>query len=236
MSEALRRLKPPGITIKAKKPIATDSLDHTHPLGTAQDNSTNPAFVRKLFDWIPATDVRLLDLGCAGGALSARCSRPAAWRSASRARTTRSSGSAAEWGTIPDYLFTADATEPFQLRNGRAMRFNVITGWEFFEHIPEDKLIGVADNIRRHATAGAIFVGSISRGVEPHHQTSRDKAWWIERLGDLGLHHGPAIEEHFGGDLVRGSADPQAVSFAFGAWVGTERPPVAGSPGLSRSR
>ena len=58
----------PNITIETAKPVAVDSLDHTNPLGTMQDNSTNPAFVGKLGKLITDRQVRVLDLGCAGGA------------------------------------------------------------------------------------------------------------------------------------------------------------------------
>jgi hypothetical protein len=57
-----------SIRIETGKPVACDSPDHIQPHGTAQNN-TQPRFNRKLERPIPAPEVRLLDLGCAGDGL-----------------------------------------------------------------------------------------------------------------------------------------------------------------------
>jgi 2-polyprenyl-3-methyl-5-hydroxy-6-metoxy-1,4-benzoquinol methylase len=55
------------IRVVTDKPVALDSPDHLHPWGTTRDNSVNLAFNRRLSWWIPASMLRVLDLGCAGG-------------------------------------------------------------------------------------------------------------------------------------------------------------------------
>jgi hypothetical protein len=55
--------------IETSKPIAYDSPDHIQPHGTASNNTTSPRFNGKLFEYIPAGEVRLLDIGCSGGGL-----------------------------------------------------------------------------------------------------------------------------------------------------------------------
>jgi hypothetical protein len=47
-----------SIRIETEKPIAYDSPDHIQPHGTANDNTTQPRFNRKLGRLIPACDVR----------------------------------------------------------------------------------------------------------------------------------------------------------------------------------
>jgi hypothetical protein len=215
ITDALRKLPAPGITIETAKPVAVDSLDHTQPLGTIADNSKNPKFNAKLYELIPAKEVRLLDLGCAGGGLVRSILEDGGFAVGVEGSDISRNSKRAEWGIIPDWLFTADCTEPFQLCNGKPLKFNVVTGWEFLEHIPQEKLPAVAENIRRHADPDALFIGSISRKAEPHHATVHDKGWWASFLAGEGISRSLGLESHFGDDLVRGHADPESHSFSF---------------------
>lgn len=219
ITEKLKSLSAPHISIETKKPVAVDSLDHTRPYGTAQDNSVSPFFNQKLFELIPAEKVRLLDLGCAGGGLVRSILQAGGFAVGIEGSDFSKIHRRAEWGVIPDWLFTADATEPFQLHNGKPLKFNVITGWEFLEHISKEKLPTVLENIKKHATEDAIFVGSISRGQEPHHITVNHKGWWVDFLANLGLEYSPVLEQHFGDNLVRGSSHPMASSFSYAAHI-----------------
>lgn len=210
----LASLPPPGIHIETAKPVAVDSLDHIQPHGTAQDNSFSVAFNRKLFELVPPESLKVLDLGCAGGAFVRSILEAGGFAVGVDGSDFCKVHRRAEWAVIPDYLFTADATEPFQLVNGQPLKFNVITGWEFLEHIPEEKLSGVLQNIVRHAEPGAMFLGSISSHPEPHHQTIKPKQWWVERFSEIG-YQDPDLEKHFGPALVRGWDAPDAISFPF---------------------
>lgn len=212
----------PGITIETEKPVAIDSLDHTQPLGAANDNSLSYAFNRKLFELCPPSNLRLLDLGCSGGGLVRSILEAGGFAIGVEGSDFSRIHRRAEWETIPDHLFVADATRPFVLRNGtpEPLKFNMITGWEFLEHIGRDDLDQVWENILAHCTDDAIFVGSISSNPEPHHRTAKPKDWWVDAINYC-MHgrakrfqHAPDIEAHFGDDLVRGSYDSKAVSFS----------------------
>ena len=208
----------PQITIETDKPIAVDSLDHTQPLGSRIDNSSSLAFNKKLYELIPASEVRLLDLGCSGGGFVRSILEDGGFAIGIDGSDYSLKRKRAEWGTIPSHLFTADVTAPFTLRNCAPdpVKFNVITGWEFWEHIPENKIADVVENIVRHADPDAIFVGSISSNVEPHHCTAKPKSWWIERFAQFGIHSDKEYTDHFGGvDLVRGGPDPDGISYSF---------------------
>jgi hypothetical protein len=50
----------------------------------------------------------------------------------------------AEWATIPDSLFTCDITEPFVLAGPL---FYLVTAWEVMEHISQERLPGLCNNI-----------------------------------------------------------------------------------------
>jgi hypothetical protein len=198
-------------------PVAFDSPDHITPVGTKNDNSANRNWNRKLYELIPAGDVRLLDLGCAGGALVKSILDDGGVAVGIEGSDDSLLRRRAEWATIPGHLFTADATEPFVVvesapESKSYTLFNVITAWEFLEHVAEDKLPALADNIRFHLAPGGFFFGSVAtqpdvqNGVQTNlHQTVKPRDWWIETMTRLGFRHDPALEEHFGDDVVRGS-------------------------------
>ncbi len=210
----------PQITIETEYPIAVDSLDHTQPLGAKMDNSASYAFNRKLFELIPAADVRLLDLGCSGGGFVRSILEGGGFAIGIDGSDYSLKRKRAEWEKIPNHLFTADITKPLEVHNCKwewtedsqgnrreqhaLVKFNVITGWELMEHIPEADIAAVVANIEAHAEPGALFIGSISSNVEPHHCTAKSKQWWKDRFADLGWKWMPEHEQHFGQDVVRG--------------------------------
>ncbi len=58
----------PEITVETAHKVATYSLDHIHPLGTATDNTRHPWFVAAsalLFNG----PLSVLDIGCSGGGI-----------------------------------------------------------------------------------------------------------------------------------------------------------------------
>ncbi len=216
------------ITILAVKPVAYDSPDHMFPVGTLNDNSVSVGFNRKLYELIPAPLVRLLDLGCAGGGLVKSILDDGGFAVGVEGSDRSRKAKRAEWATIPRHLFTADCTDRFMLfetgfRPGSidAVHFNVITAWEFWEHIAEDRLAGVVRNIRWHLQPDGFCIGSVATFDDwqdgkktPVHQTLHPKPWWIDKFQELGLKHAPDIEDHFQGDLVRGGYDPNGPSFS----------------------
>lgn len=203
------------IRIITTKPVALDSLDHTNPLGTANDNSSNFEFNKKLFKLIPQAELSVLDLGCAGGGfikslLDANVLAVGIEGSDYSQKIKR-----AEWQTIPDNLFTADITEPFQLveinenQQEKKLKFNLITAWEVLEHIKENQLVDVFKNIERHlAPQGTvIFSVSATRGTANNHQTVKNKKWWLKIISNLGFANQQKAVYYFGHSWVRGLYD-----------------------------
>jgi SAM-dependent methyltransferase len=222
------------IGIETRKPIAYDSPDHIQPHGTAQDNTTQPRFNRKLYRYIPARDVRLLDIGCSGGGLVKSIIDDGGFSVGVEGSDYSRKIKRAEWATIPDHLFTADATEPFQLfeEQGDGTRvpllFNVITAWEFFEHIAVDGLEGTVSNILRHLAPRGFLLASIATfsdivsGVTLH-QTVHQKPWWIKTFSRLGMEHQGSLERYFHFDMVNGL--PNGPSFTIALTRKVETPP-----------
>jgi len=209
------------ITVQTSKPIATDSPDHIQPFGTARDNSVHAVFNQKLYRLIRSHEVRLLDLGCAGGGLVRSILDDGGFAVGIDGSDYSRVRRRAEWPVIPGNLFTADITEPFGvLEDGEAAEFGVITAWEFLEHIREDRLPQVFANVRQHLATNGIFLGSISEIHDIHngldmHQTVRPRRWWGDRFFEAGFQLRPDLIEHFGDDWIRGPNSAQAVEPSF---------------------
>jgi 2-polyprenyl-3-methyl-5-hydroxy-6-metoxy-1,4-benzoquinol methylase len=203
------------LQLRATRRVADDSPDHYAPRGTMNDNTRHLRFVRRCERYFP--EVRHLDVGCAGGGL--------VWDFAIRGHLSVGiEGSdfslrncRAEWRTIPDRLFTADITQPFELNDGEGRRvlFNVITAWELFEHIPTDLVGTTIQNIAANLAADGMIVCSVATFVDKdestgvvYHQTVKERAWWIDAFASHGL---TTVEDLFDvEDFVRGSGNPRA--------------------------
>ena len=85
-----------------------------------------------------------------------------------------------EWSKIPEYLFTADITKPFQIFNDNSpFLFDVITAWEFLEHIDQSDLQEVFNNIDNHLKNNGVVIASINMEDSYHHETVENEQWWI---------------------------------------------------------
>jgi len=206
---------PGQISITTDQPVAIYSDDHKFPRGTRDDNTRSPRFVFAC-ERIFGRKVSHLDLGCAGGGL--------VWDFVLRGHQSYGvEGSdysyleqRAEWRIIPGNLFTADITKPFKmLRDGQTMTFDVITAWEVLEHIPENMIDGLLDNVIRHLAKGGRFVASIAtfEDKDPNtgavwHVTLKPAGWWHARFEAKGL----KLENDLFNprDYVRGSGNPRA--------------------------
>jgi 2-polyprenyl-3-methyl-5-hydroxy-6-metoxy-1,4-benzoquinol methylase len=187
----------PLYKIETDRPVAVESSDHKWPKGTACDNSRNPNFNLKVYSMFQhRTDLRLMDLGCSGGGLvksfledgyTAVGIEGSDW-----SRKLRSG----EWDTCPHHLLTSDITSRFQLRTDQnePVQFHCITAWEVLEHIPEDKLPALIENVSRHLAPDGIFVASVDTMPDNnpitgavYHVTLRPKDWWLKQFESAGL-------------------------------------------------
>jgi SAM-dependent methyltransferase len=196
------------ITITTEHPLAGWSPDHVHPKGTKTDSTTRPGFNRRLYRVFP--DVRLLDLGCAGGGLVKSVIDDGKTAAGIDGSDYSKNIRRAAWGTIAGSLFTADITEPFQLAgDGTPASFDVITMWEVLEHIPEPRLGRLFANVARHLADGGMVICSVSRQPDrwegyDYHVTVHGQPWWEARLADLGWRVRPDLFPLFDPEWVRG--------------------------------
>ena len=189
------------ITLRTDHPIAETSLDHTHPRGSALDNTKNPRFVSKLLSIRSIGS--LLDIGCAGGGsvsefIDAGVPVVIGLEGSDYSLKT----GRAEWPKIPNNLFTCDVTNPFTLYNGKKIqKFEIVTAWEFFEHISEEDLPGLMDNLRNHTQGDSWIFCSICPSSDvwegnEYHQTQKPLEWWVEFFRVHGWIPSP-IQAHF---------------------------------------
>ena len=99
-----------NIMVHADRRIARDSNDHIYPHGVKRDNSVNSGFNQKLYELVPADQVRLLDLGCAGGGLVRSILEDGGLAVGVEGSDYSQQIGRAEWATIPGHLHLADIT------------------------------------------------------------------------------------------------------------------------------
>lgn len=214
-----------SFSIETEKEVAYDSPDHLHPLGTSRDNSINRRFnekIYKIFGNHPRP-IKVLDMGCSGGGFVKSVIDDGCIGVGVEGSNYSKILKRAEWKTIPDKLFTSDITVPFQIKmdNGGDvfnMQFDLITSWEVMEHIKEDSIAGVAENVKKHLLPHGLWVSSVSMvddfydGVNLH-QTVQSKQWWVNKMKSLGLTHLPEFENYFREQYIRGDKYGATSSF-----------------------
>lgn len=216
-------------SVETQHPVAVDSLDHLHPLGTIQDNNTNDAFVHKLnklalregwvsggppkecgrISYIPDRMPFVLDIGCAGGAFVRHLHYEDYNAIGIEGSDINQKTKRAEWATIPECLFTADATKPYAItRHGKPVIFDCITAWEVLEHIERADLPAFMENVVRHSRPGTLFICSVANSPSLHdgvdlHRTQEGPDFWLPFFTSHGFERDEALEEYFAPDFVR---------------------------------
>ena len=194
------------ITLETNYPVALESYDHIYPLGTMKDNHSNLELIRKFKNLNVKS---LLDIGCAGGAFVEDCIKNGIEAVGIEGSDYSLKAKRASWATIPNNLFTADATKPFVLRkDGQRIRFDIITCWEFLEHIEKADLSYVMDNINAHSNSRTQLICSISNFDSPHqgvdlHRTKEPSQFWLSLFRNHGWRRRPNFEVFYEGNWVR---------------------------------
>lgn len=206
-----------SFSLEAEKEIAYDSPDHLHPLGTARDNSVNRRFNEKIYNIFinHPRPYKVMDMGCSGGGFVKSCIDDGCIAIGVEGSDYSRILKRAEWKSIPDKLFVCDITAPFQAKmdNGGDvfnLQFDLVTCWEVMEHIKENDIQHVAENVKKHLLPHGLWVMSVSKvddfydGVNLH-QTVKPKTWWVEKFKSLGLTHIEAFEGYFNEQYIRGN-------------------------------
>jgi cyclopropane fatty-acyl-phospholipid synthase-like methyltransferase len=189
-------LKPKIIT---DHPIAYESYDHIEPKGARSDNTKNGVYVRNLIRRF-GEDMKYMDLGCAGGGFVAQFHFNNVFAVGIDGSDYGLKNQTGEWANIPDYLFTADITKPFQIVDDQRylIQFDVISAFDVLEHIYEADLPQLLKNVNNHMRQGGLFLAGIATFPdEGYHVTLKEEAWWDNLLSDHGFLRTEPLE-HFG--------------------------------------
>ena len=149
--------------VNTKFEFCKDSPDYTNPIGAIHDDTTDLLYIQSIENYFNNKKLTTLELGCAGGRIvkdladrghdaygiegtpyPLQRNRPA-WRQFYKTR-----------------LFNCDLSKPFELltNDGNDMKFDVISHWEFLEHLPPDSLDYFHARLYIHLKEdGSIFSG-----------------------------------------------------------------------------
>lgn len=176
------------IKLITNHPIAYDSLDHTEPLGTKNDDTHAPGWVSEIEQYFNNKGQLLyMDLGCSsGGIVSDFLSRNHLAYGLEGSDYSKNE-KRASWATISDNLVTCDISRPFFMvnENFEIVKFDVISAFEVFEHIPEKRVPFLLQNIYNHLKDDGIFAGTINSAGQHHHITERNADWWNTQVDEL---------------------------------------------------
>lgn len=202
--------------VETNKPVAIDSNDHLHPRGVKQDETRKPAFVKQLIEMF-GPQVSYLDLGCAGGGLVYDFILENCLALGIEGSDYSKNHARAYWREIPWALQTADLTAPLQVfLEDHPAKFDVIGAWEFFEHIEEEKVPAVLENIKRHLrNENSLFLANIAtfedtNGHTHWHETIKDVEWWTGKFEESGF---KVVQYPF-----EQSLNPRGSGNTFGTW------------------
>lgn len=207
--------------IRTEHPIAIGTVDHEFPNGTKNDNSRSAEFVRRMRYLKP--DIRVLDLGCSGGGMVKDFVDEYCLAVGIEGSDYSRIHGRAEWPKLDGKnLFTADATKPFLIMEGdELVRFDLVTMWEFLEHIAEPDLDQLFRNIWLHLDPDGLELIAVSIatihdvGAHGHdyHQTVQSADWWIRRFDQAGFDFAMALTEDISPHWVRGPLTGETDSF-----------------------
>ena len=151
------------IRLETNYPVAIESPDHIAPVGTVDDNTTDIDYINAVKNYFDNKQIRVLDLGCAGGQLiSDFISRGDVGVGLEGSTNARERGAGKHnWDQHGDKnLFTVDLSKPYQLyEDDKKMQFDFITTWEVVEHIAEEDLKTFFEQINNHLKDDGVFCG-----------------------------------------------------------------------------
>ena len=212
---------PSDVEVITEYPVAFESNDHIFPEGTANDDTRHPRFVFAIEKLLKKdSPISTIDIGCSGGGMVFDFLLRGHFAIGLEGSDYSLKAQRANWRIIPNHLFTCDVTKPFTiLKDSKKFKFDLVTAWEFFEHIDEKNIDNVFKNIDQLIDENGFYIGSIgtkpsfAANGHPLHRTVQPFSWWKEKFFKLGyemLDDHPLIFE----DYCRGNGNnPQDPNF-----------------------
>lgn len=203
---------PKDIIFKCEKKIAYNSLDHLYPRGTSADNSINSRFNSKFYRLYSGFfPLKVLDLGCSGGGFVRECIDDGCFAIGLEGSDYSKKMKRAEWAIIPEFLYTCDITKNFSIldKKKKIIKFHLITTWEVLEHIEENQIDRLIENIKKHLLEEGIFIASVTNlsdqeGSIEYHRLQKNKGWWLRKFREYGFYDMKNFYSFFNTQYIRG--------------------------------
>ena len=142
-----------------------DSPDFTDPVGAVNDDTTNKEYIEDMEKFFDGKKITTLELGCAGGRIVMDLiERGHNSYGLEGTPYPRQKNRPAWVKYYNKNLFNCDLSKPFTLLddNGDLMQFDVISHWEFLEHIPVESLDLLLANLYRHLKPDGVILCGVS--------------------------------------------------------------------------
>lgn len=169
-----------------------DSPDYKKPIGAPHDDTTNLNYILDIENYFGNKKLTTLELGCAGGRIVMDLiERGHNSYGLEGTPYPRELGRPAWVKYYKKNLFNCDLSKPFKLLddNDNPMQFDLISHWEFLEHIPTPALDGLLSTLHSYLKPDGIILCGISpygpttHGEQfdvEHHQSCFFKEEWEE--------------------------------------------------------
>jgi hypothetical protein len=204
----------PFFSVRTEARIAFDSNDYKVPYGTKNDNTRSPRFVAACERHFLNEKIKHIDLGCSGGGLVLDFLLRGHDSIGLEGSDYSQKSLRATWRLLEGRnLFTTDITKPFQIVGPSGMEYmaHIISAWEVMEHIKEEDIPVLFENVKKHMLPNGIFIGSIALtddiidGIQ-YHPTVKSRDWWTNKFSESGL---PFSDNHSfdSYDYCRGSGN-----------------------------
>jgi SAM-dependent methyltransferase len=217
------------IRLETEHPVAIESPDHLCPHGCIRDNYPSVGLIGEVTEYFDRNRIVMIDLGCAGGQFVVDFIKQGDIGIGLEGSSHALHGEGkSNWKKYHNKnLFFCDISKDFQLfLNEEPLKADFIHSEEVFEHISEDNLDILFDNIKKHLKPSGICAFGISlvpdiqvRDLEGNevnppynendsnlkfyklHQSVFPATWWKEKIEKNGfeiLDGGRNDENHFG--------------------------------------
>ena len=194
LSYLISNVKTQKFSLICDNALAIHSNDFKEPESTTEGMGDASWFIYEIERLIENKNISFLDIGCGSGALAFQFLKrdhfSVGLDGSDFCKKTRKG-----YWEYNDLLKTCDVTKKFHVEvDGKQRKFDLVTMWEVFEHIPEKFVASVLSNIHENLEAKGFFIGSISKleysnpkTGNVYHVTLKDYSWWRQKFEESGF-------------------------------------------------
>jgi len=175
------------ITFECECEFADNNYDDIEPKGCINDFTNATELSMRMIKYFKkrGKDPRrllLLDLGTATGTVPLSCVAADISGLGIEGSSHPKCNKVGAWGVMPSIVRNADISKKISLylkRTFKPVKFDIIWSSDVFEHIQEDRLEVLFDNITRHLSKDGFLISTIATIKDgKYHHTVKNRFWW----------------------------------------------------------